>query len=132
MIESPPKGGFFVSAILYNSIQGVETLNRNGHYGVTARAAFWLAVVPVRYFHPAHDRRPRVETKVAILSPSYRKSAMPDLDQDTRTAVVQHTMNVISFIQQIEEEIQTILEVLDIKTEFVPFSEDFPDPSMME
>nr|VFK01799.1 MAG: hypothetical protein BECKH772A_GA0070896_102417 [Candidatus Kentron sp. H] len=57
---------------------------------------------------------------------------MPDLDQDTRTAVVQHTMNVISFIQQIEEEIQTILEVLDIKTEFVPFSEDFPDPSMME
>ena len=54
------------------------------------------------------------------------------LDEDTRRDVIQHAMNVTSFLQQIEEEIQTILEILGIETEFVPFDDDFPDPSITD
>nr|VFK55615.1 MAG: hypothetical protein BECKTUN1418F_GA0071002_10712 [Candidatus Kentron sp. TUN]VFK61732.1 MAG: hypothetical protein BECKTUN1418E_GA0071001_10712 [Candidatus Kentron sp. TUN] len=46
------------------------------------------------------------------------------LDAKTRRAVVQHAMNIISFIQQIEEEVQTILELLEIEKESVPFEDE--------
>nr|VFJ78742.1 MAG: hypothetical protein BECKFW1821C_GA0114237_12004 [Candidatus Kentron sp. FW] len=52
------------------------------------------------------------------------------LTESQRTAIVQHTMNITGLMQQIEEELQTILEVAEIEVEFVPFSGDFPDLSL--
>nr|VFK04188.1 MAG: hypothetical protein BECKH772C_GA0070978_101655 [Candidatus Kentron sp. H] len=54
------------------------------------------------------------------------------VSQDTCRVVVQHAMNITGLMQQIEEEIQTILEVLGIETEFVLFDDGFPDPSITE
>nr|VFJ77979.1 MAG: hypothetical protein BECKFW1821C_GA0114237_11562 [Candidatus Kentron sp. FW] len=52
------------------------------------------------------------------------------LTESQRTAIVQHTMNITGLMQQIEEELQTILEVAEIEVQFVPFSADFPDLSL--
>nr|VFJ71522.1 MAG: hypothetical protein BECKFW1821C_GA0114237_102733 [Candidatus Kentron sp. FW] len=52
------------------------------------------------------------------------------LTESQRTAIVQHTMNITGLMQQIEEELQTILEVAEIEVQFVPFTGDFPDLSL--
>nr|VFJ69601.1 MAG: hypothetical protein BECKFW1821C_GA0114237_101924 [Candidatus Kentron sp. FW] len=52
------------------------------------------------------------------------------LTESQRDAIVQHTMNITGLRQQIEEELQTILEVAEIDIQFVPFSGNFPDPSL--
>jgi len=52
------------------------------------------------------------------------------LTQTQRTAAVQHIMNVTGLMQQIEEELDQLAGSLELEVEFIPFDEDFPDPSL--
>nr|VFJ70570.1 MAG: hypothetical protein BECKFW1821C_GA0114237_10247 [Candidatus Kentron sp. FW] len=52
------------------------------------------------------------------------------LNEATRRAAIQHITNTTGLMQQIEEELQQLAELLEIEVEFVPFDDDFPDPSL--
>nr|VFJ62160.1 MAG: hypothetical protein BECKDK2373C_GA0170839_10944 [Candidatus Kentron sp. DK] len=56
-----------------------------------------------------------------------------------KKAVVQHILNLAGIAEtrstlsdNLTQEIDNLAEALDIECEFVPFDDDFPDPSIME
>jgi len=56
-----------------------------------------------------------------------------------RKKVVQHMLNLAGIAENLSSaadlltrEIDGLAQALDIQTEFVPFDEDFPDPSIAE
>nr|VFK39451.1 MAG: hypothetical protein BECKTC1821D_GA0114238_100663 [Candidatus Kentron sp. TC]VFK41812.1 MAG: hypothetical protein BECKTC1821E_GA0114239_101448 [Candidatus Kentron sp. TC] len=88
-------------------------------------------------YHPAQVRRPRVVTMVAKSVHKTGTHAM--LTDLQRKAVVQHILNLAGIAEDLStrsekltEQIDDLAQALNIQTEFVPFDEGFPDPSLTE